>query len=341
MPIDGLATYLRELASASPAPGGGAAAALTIAQGLALLAMACNLTIGKKKFAAVEEPVRALLLRISKMSPEALAEVDADAAAFGKVIDAYRLPAQTDAEKSVRQAAVAEASCQAAEPPLRLLVLAAEALPLADRLEQIGNPQVASDVRIARLLLVAGCHASQENVAINLQGLPPGSLFVSQLRERLTGYLAARLQHEDSLADDYPTTSEQRRAAAITRVRTFLASLALKPAPLWVVALGGGEHGNADRSRACADAALRAFAAAGVPVELIAETNWRAHASSPAELLASNTLKLVQRPLPAALAPLPVHNELGAAAPIADETDGADVLGPLLRYLACVLIARA
>jgi len=183
--LDGLKPYLNDLASASPAPGGGAAAAVTVAQGLALLSMVCNLTIGKKKFSAVEAQAKDILEQVSTMRAEALSEAEADMNAFTVVMNAYQMPAETDEQKSVKKAALAKATRNAAEPPFRLMTLAALAFPLADQLEKIGNPNVLSDVFVGRHLLIAGYKSSKENVEINLNNLPPDDSFINEMRAKM------------------------------------------------------------------------------------------------------------------------------------------------------------
>jgi len=185
MLLDGLNSYLNDLASASPAPGGGAAAAVTVAQGLALLSMVCNLTIGKKKFSAVEGQAKDILEQLSTMRAEALSDAEADMSAFTVVMKAYQMPVETDEQKSTKKAALANATRNAAEPPFRLMALAAQALPLADQLEKIGNPDVLSDVLVGRHLLIAGYNSSKENVEVNLNNLPPEDSFVSEMRTKM------------------------------------------------------------------------------------------------------------------------------------------------------------
>jgi formiminotetrahydrofolate cyclodeaminase len=183
--LDGLKPYLNDLASASPTPGGGAAAAVTVAQGLALLSMVCNLTIGKKKFSAVEDQAKDILEQLSTLRAAALSGAEADMNAFTAVMQAWRMPAETDAQQSIRKAALATATRNAAEPPFRLMTLAARALPLAAQLEKIGNPNVLSDVFVGRHLLIAGYRSSQENVEINLNNLAPEDSFVSEMRAKM------------------------------------------------------------------------------------------------------------------------------------------------------------
>jgi len=189
--LDGLNPYLSELASAAPAPGGGAAAAVTVAQGLALLSMVCNLTIGKKKFSAVEAQAKDILDQVSTMRAEALSEAEADMNAFNVVMKAYQMPTETDEQKLAKKATLANATRNAAEPPFRLMALAAQALPLADQLEKIGNPNVLSDVFVGRHLLIAGYKSSKENVEVNLNNLSHEDFFVSEMRTKMNDLAAS------------------------------------------------------------------------------------------------------------------------------------------------------
>jgi formiminotetrahydrofolate cyclodeaminase len=191
--LDGLKPYLNVLASGSPAPGGGAAAAVTVAQGLALLSMVCNLTIGKKAFSAVEDQAKDILEQVSTMRAAALLEAEADMSAFTVVMKAYQMSAVTDEQKSTRRATLAKATRNAAEPPFRLMALVAQAWPLADQLEKIGNPNVLSDVFVGRHLLIAGYKSSKENVEVNLNNLSPEDSFVSEMRARMNDLVASVL----------------------------------------------------------------------------------------------------------------------------------------------------
>ena len=190
MLLDGLKPYLDELASAAPAPGGGAAAAVTVAQGLALLSMVCNLTIGKKKFSAVEDQARDILEQLTTMRAEALSEAEADMGAFTVVMKAFQMPAENDEQKLTKKATLAKATRNAAEPPFRLMALAALALPLADQLEKIGNPNLLSDVFVGRHLLIAGYKSSKENVEVNLNNLSPEDSFASEMRTKMNALIA-------------------------------------------------------------------------------------------------------------------------------------------------------
>lgn len=190
MLLDGLQPYLDDLASASPVPGGGVAAAVTVAQGLALLSMVCNLTIGKKKFSTVEARAKEVLEQVSTMRAKAISEAEADMGAFRIVVNAYQMPSETDEQKSTRKAALSKATRGAAEPPFRLMTLVAQALPFANQLEHIGNPNVLSDVLVGRHLLIAGYKSSKENVEVNLNNLSPDDPFINEMRTKMDALIA-------------------------------------------------------------------------------------------------------------------------------------------------------
>ena len=124
------------------------------------------------------------------MRSEALSEAETDMNAFTVVMKTYRMPADTDEQRSAKKAALEKATRNAAVPPFRLMALAARALPLADQLEKIGNPNVLSDVFVGRHLLIAGYKSSKENVEINLNNLSPEDSFVREMRVKMNSLIA-------------------------------------------------------------------------------------------------------------------------------------------------------
>jgi formiminotetrahydrofolate cyclodeaminase len=163
--------WLDALASASPAPGGGAAAALGASIGASLICMVCNLTLGKPKYAAFEQSMTAALARAEAIRRAALSLADEDARAFDAVIAAYRLPRASDAEQAARSEAIAQASLDAAAVPLRTAELAAEVIELAAALVDGANANAISDVAVAAQMARAALDASLINVEINLAAL--------------------------------------------------------------------------------------------------------------------------------------------------------------------------
>ena len=123
-------TFLNDLAAGESTPGGGAAAALTGSQAAALLSMVLNFTVGRRKYAAVEEELRGILLRTEEMRADLLAYADKDAEAFGAVAACYSMPRSTAEEKAARTKAMQTALRGAAEVPFSIAALCAELLEL-------------------------------------------------------------------------------------------------------------------------------------------------------------------------------------------------------------------
>lgn len=166
-----VAAYLDRVASTDPTPGGGAAAAVTAAQGAALLSMVCNLTIGKKRFADVEEEVVSILANTEGARQVMLRLGDRDMQVFEEVMQAYRMPKATAEELERRNKAIQTALKASSEVPFELFLHCIVAFQDADRLEEIGNPSVLSDVHVGRYLLVAAMLSAKANVEVNLDGI--------------------------------------------------------------------------------------------------------------------------------------------------------------------------
>src|SRR5438105_13444701 len=109
---------LERLGSSEPAPGGGAAAALAGALGAALVQMTASLTIGRPRFAAVEDQAQRIAQRTAELRQRLARLCDADAEAFEKVSSAYKLPCADDAQKAVRSVSIQSALRLAAEVSL-------------------------------------------------------------------------------------------------------------------------------------------------------------------------------------------------------------------------------
>lgn len=161
-------SWLEDLASDAPAPGGGAAAAMNAAIGAALVAMVCNLTIGKPRYAEHEPVMRQALTSATELRAQAVQLAADDAAAFGAVTDAYKLPKDTDADKTARTAAIQTALIGAADVPLRTAAVAASVIDLAGRIMDGANVNVLSDVAVAAASARAALDAAVINVEINL-----------------------------------------------------------------------------------------------------------------------------------------------------------------------------
>lgn len=181
-----IGTWLEALASSAPAPGGGAAAALSAAIGAALIEMVCNLTIGRPRYAAHEALMREALARATTLRRRALGLAAADARAFGAVTDAYRLPKETDEQARARAERIQEALIGATEVPLETAALAAEVVQLAGRIVDGANVNALADIAAAAAAARAALETALVNVEANLAALPDRSRS-RELRERSTG----------------------------------------------------------------------------------------------------------------------------------------------------------
>ena len=155
-------------ASPDPTPGGGSAAALAGAIGSSLLLMVSRMT---KTKGGGEDDRRTLDAAAAQLAPLAIElrdRVDRDSAAYDEVVAAYRLPKATDAEKGARREAIQRAMRSAVEAPLAVIRACRAALAQAAAVERHGNPNAASDVRVAKELLGAALSGARANVEINL-----------------------------------------------------------------------------------------------------------------------------------------------------------------------------
>jgi glutamate formiminotransferase/formiminotetrahydrofolate cyclodeaminase len=163
-----LEQFLDALGSSAPTPGGGAASALVGALATALTEMVAQLTVGRPKYAAVEERAQTVLRKTQRLRGELLALVDEDARAYGGVAAAYTLPKASEDERRVRDEAIQSALQAAMQPPLRIMELSGDVLRLAGEIAEIGNPTVASDAGCAALLGEAAARAAGLNVIANV-----------------------------------------------------------------------------------------------------------------------------------------------------------------------------
>lgn len=160
--------YLDALKSDAPAPGGGAACALSGAQGAALVMMVANHTIGRKKYADDEVLCISARNEADELLSAMEAGIDADKNAFEKVSAAYRMPKETEADRDARRDAIAIASVGAADAPLTVMRAALRALQLTDSLVGHSNRNLVSDLYVAALNLQSCIVGAELNVAANV-----------------------------------------------------------------------------------------------------------------------------------------------------------------------------
>lgn len=159
--------FLEALASSAPTPGGGGAAALCGALGIALGNMVGSLTLGKKKYADVQEDIAELNAKAEALRAGFVALVDADAEAFAPLSRAYSIPKDDPARDEIMEPAL----LRAAEAPLEIMRKCAEALELISGYAAKGSALAISDAGCAAALCGAAMEAAALNVKINTKSM--------------------------------------------------------------------------------------------------------------------------------------------------------------------------
>lgn len=192
-----LQTFLDELASKAPTPGGGSASALMGAQSAALTSMVCNLTVGKPKFADVDAEMRALLEQSEALRAKLTTMIKADVDVFERVMASYGLPKETDDQKAARSEAIQSVLKDATEVPLACARLCAEAIALSRLAAEKGNPGVISDAGAAVMSAYAGLKSAALNVYINAGSLKDKTFADARLAELETILTGADVAAEE------------------------------------------------------------------------------------------------------------------------------------------------
>ena len=179
----GVEPFLEALASSSATPGGGSAAAIIGAMGAALVSMVCNLTIGKKKYADVEDEMKHVLGKAESLRRRLTSMIEDDVQAFDKVMAAYGMPKETDADKEKRDAAIQAALKLATDVPMRCCHAAREVIDLAGIASDKGNLNVISDAGVAVLAGYAALRSAALNVFTNARMINDKAFADAKLEE--------------------------------------------------------------------------------------------------------------------------------------------------------------
>jgi methenyltetrahydrofolate cyclohydrolase len=160
--------FLDELASSSPAPGGGSVAALSGALGAALSSMVCNLTREKQGYEAVQDEIGEILQRSEDLRKQLTELIDQDTEAFNEVMKALKMPKETEEQREHRRLAMQNAFKHAAEVPLETARKCVQILDVARVVAEKGNKNSISDAAVSALMAQTGVQAAMLNVRINL-----------------------------------------------------------------------------------------------------------------------------------------------------------------------------
>jgi glutamate formiminotransferase/formiminotetrahydrofolate cyclodeaminase len=166
-----LPAFLDEVASGTPAPGGGSVAALAGALSAGLSAMVASISYGHRGLEARREDLARLGSQAHDLAARMLAAVDADARAFDRVMEANRLPKGSGAERQARDEAIQAATLGAIEVPLSVMKDGLSALQIAADVSLRGAAAALSDAGVAALAAFTAIEGAFYNVRINLPGL--------------------------------------------------------------------------------------------------------------------------------------------------------------------------
>ena len=193
--------FTKLLASDAPAPGGGAAAALNGAIGIALTSMVAALTVGRAKYAEHADFVAELSQTAARLQADFLAAMEEDARAFNEVGAVFRMPKETDAEKGARKEAMQAALKICTKPPYRMMELSLEALLLTQSAIGKTNSSAASDLGVAALSLKAAVQGAWLNILINIGGIGDAA-FAAEYRAKGEGILEKALPVADAVYEE-------------------------------------------------------------------------------------------------------------------------------------------
>ena len=176
--------FVRELASDSPAPGGGSVAALCGSLGAGLSAMVARLTLGKEKYRDHWEAMETLKEEGDRLLARFLSLMEEDTESFNAFMAARKLPKETEEQKVARSWAIQEASKRTALVPLETLKACVDLVRLAEAAVTRGNPNAVTDGGTAALLAEAAGWGAAYNVSVNLPGVEDPD-FVARCRDEV------------------------------------------------------------------------------------------------------------------------------------------------------------
>ncbi len=195
-----LKEFLDATASSAPTPGGGGVSAYAAALGMALSDMVGSLTVGKQKYADVEEEILNLKEKAKVLEEELLALVSEDAKAFAPLADAYRLPKETEEERRHKDEVMEECLLAAAEVPLRIMEKCCSAIELAEEFAKKGSRLALSDAGVSAALLGGALKGASLNVFINTAAMKNREV-AENLNNRANTMLNAYVPRADAVFD--------------------------------------------------------------------------------------------------------------------------------------------
>src|SRR5215831_3043919 len=182
--------YLDDLASAQPSPGGGSTAALSGAMSAALASMVCRITLAKQAYVALHPELEALLSQTEYLRNRFQQLMQADIEAYGKLAASYKLPRETEQERTYRSGEIQKQLVEAAVVPLEVVEGSASLVSLCQRIAEISSSSILSDVETAAILASSSGQGAAFMVRINVHSIKNATLG-AELKVRLNMALAS------------------------------------------------------------------------------------------------------------------------------------------------------
>ena len=193
--------FIAALASKEPVPGGGGASALVGAIGMALGSMVGNLTLGKKKYADVQDDINAIMNKAEELQKELLRLVMEDAEAFKPLARAYGLPNGTEEQKAEKDRVMEAALKLACSAPMRIMEKAADCIELHEELARKGTRIALSDVGVGVLFVKSALQGASLNVYINTKAMKDRS-YAEGINERAGRMLREGVRKADGIFEE-------------------------------------------------------------------------------------------------------------------------------------------
>lgn len=175
--------FIDVLGSKEPVPGGGGASAMVGAAGCALGTMVGSLTVGKKKYADVEEEIRGLMKKSRALQKDLLRLIERDALVFAPLAKAYGMPKDTEEQKMEKERVMEAALKVACSVPLEIMEKCCEGIELVKIYAEKGSVMAVSDAGVAAAFLEGALKGASLNVYINTKSMKNREL-AAELNEK-------------------------------------------------------------------------------------------------------------------------------------------------------------
>ncbi|WP_313382235.1 cyclodeaminase/cyclohydrolase family protein [Proteiniphilum saccharofermentans] len=195
-----LKEFLEKTAANEALPGGGSSSALNAAIASALTGMMANLTVGKKNYAGVEEQMKKIVEEMEENRLHFINDIDRDADAYSLVMDAYKLPKETDEQKKLRSEKIQEAMKVASLVPMEVAERAHKMLDTIIETIRKGNKNAVTDGMVGLMACRTAIMGALLNVRINLDGIND-TVFVEELKEKCERIEKDTITRENEMTD--------------------------------------------------------------------------------------------------------------------------------------------